>query len=90
MTATEAKYHKNCLKNLYNKFRIKRKKNSAVEKDLLSAIEDIYTQLSSLYVRKMLWIENQPVFTIAYTDDLKLSKIFVPFVKVCRRYALSI
>ena len=75
---------------MYNKFRIKRKKNAAVQKELLSAIEDIYTQLSSLYVRKMLWIENQPVFTIAYTDDLKLSKIFVPFVKVCRTYALSI
>ena len=26
MTATEAKYHKNCLKNMYNKFRVKRKK----------------------------------------------------------------
>ena len=25
-TATEAKYHKNCLKNMYNKFRVKRKK----------------------------------------------------------------
>ena len=39
---------------MYNKFRIKRKKNAAVQKELLSAIEDIYTQLSSLYVRKML------------------------------------
>ena len=90
MTATEAKYHKNFLKNMYNKFRVKRKKNAAVEKELLSTIEDIYTQLSILYVHKMLWIENQPVFTIAYTGDLKLSKNFVPFVRVCRRYALSI
>ena len=47
-------------------------KNAAVEEELLSTMEDIYTQCSSLCVHKMLWIANQPSFTIAYPDDLKL------------------
>ena len=72
MTATEAKYHKNYLRNMYNKFKDKQK-NAAVEKELLSTIECIYTQFSNLCVHKTLWFVNQPVFTIAYPDDLKLS-----------------
>ena len=35
--------HKNCLTNMYNKFKVKHKK-AAVEKELLSTIEGIYTQ----------------------------------------------
>ena len=70
MTAVEAKYHKNCLKNMYNKFI--NKKNTAVEKELLSTIEGIYTQFSNLCVQKKLLNANQPVFTIAYQNDLKL------------------
>ena len=75
MTATEVKYHKNCLTNMRNKFKVKQK-NAAVEKELLSTIEGIYTQFSNLCVHKMLWIANQPVFTIAYPDDLKLGQKF--------------
>ena len=71
MTAVEAKYHKNCLKNMYNKFKNK-KKIAAVEKELLSTIEGIYTQFSNLCVQKKLRNANQPVFTIAYQNDLKL------------------
>ena len=71
MTAVEGKYHKNCLKNMYNKFKNK-KKIAAVEKELLSTIEGIYTQFSNLCVQKKLRNANQPVFTIAYQNDLKL------------------
>ena len=53
MTATETKYHKNCLTNMYNKFKVKQK-NTAVERELLSTIEDIYTRFSNLCVHKML------------------------------------
>ena len=53
MTATEVKYHKNCLTNMRNKFKVKQK-NAAVEKELLSTIEGIYTQFSNLCVHKML------------------------------------
>ena len=72
MTATEAKYHKNCLTNMYNKFKVKQK-NAAVEKELLSTIEGIYTQFSKLCVHNMLWTVNQPIFTIVYLDDLELN-----------------
>ena len=71
MTAVEGKYHKNYLKNMYNKFKNK-KKIAAVEKELLSTIEGIYTQFSNLCVQKKLRNANQPVFTIAYQNDLKL------------------
>ena len=47
-------------------------KNAAVEKELLSTIEGIYKQFSNLSVHKMLRTGNQPFFTIAYPDDLKL------------------
>ena len=53
MTATEAKYHKNFLTNMYNKIKVEQK-NTAVEKELLSTIESIYTQFSNLCVHKML------------------------------------
>ena len=53
MTATEAKYHKNFLTNMYNKIKVEQK-NAAVEKELLSTIESIYTQFSNLCVHKML------------------------------------
>ena len=56
---------------MYNKFKVKHKK-SAVEEELLSTGEDIYTQFSNLRVLKVLCIANQSVFTVAYSDDLKL------------------
>ena len=56
---------------MYNKFKNK-KKIAAVEKELLSTIEGIYTQFSNLCVQKKLRNANQPVFTIAYQNDLKL------------------
>ena len=40
MTTTGAKYQKNCLTNMYNKFKAKQK-NAAVEKELLSTIKGI-------------------------------------------------
>ena len=49
-----------------------KKKIAAVEKELLSTIEGIYTQFSNLCVQKKLRNANQPVFTIAYQNDLKL------------------
>ena len=57
---------------MYNKFKVKQK-NAAVEKELLSTTEGIYTQFSKLCVHNMLWTVNQPVFTIVYLDDLKLN-----------------
>ena len=71
MTATETKYHKNCLTNMYNKFKVKQK-NTAVERELLSTIEDIYTRFSNSCVHKMLQITNPPVFSMAYPNDLIL------------------
>ena len=56
---------------MYNKFKDKHK-NAAVEEELLSTGEDIYTQFSNLRVLKVLCIANQSVFTVAYSDDLKL------------------
>ena len=50
-----------------------KQKNAAVQKELLSTIEGIYTQFSKLCVHNMLWTVNQPVFTIVYLDDLKLN-----------------
>ena len=56
---------------MYNKFKDKHK-TAAVEEELLSTGEDIYTQFSNLRVLKVLCIANQSVFTVAYSDDLKL------------------
>ena len=50
--AAETKYHKNRLTNMYNKFKVKQK-NAAVENELLSTIESIYTQFSNLRVHNM-------------------------------------
>ena len=52
MTAIKAKYPKNCLTNIYNKFKVKQK-SAVFEKELLSTIEGIYTQFSNC-VHKML------------------------------------
>ena len=56
---------------MYNKFKVKHK-NTAVEEELWSTIKGIYAKISNLCVHKMLWIANQHVFMIAYSDDLKV------------------
>ena len=56
---------------MYNKFKVKHK-NTAVEEELWSTIKGIYAKISNLCVHKMLWIANQQVFMIAYSDDLKV------------------
>ena len=56
---------------MYNKFKVKHK-NVAVEEELLLTVEDIYPQFSNLRELKILCIANQSVFTVAYSDDLKL------------------
>ena len=58
MTTTGAKYQNSRLTHMYNKFKVKQKKNAAVKKELLSTIEGIYTQFWNLRVHKMLWIAN--------------------------------
>lgn len=60
MAATEANTAET-VSQICTKNQKSNRKNSAVERKLLSIIEVIYTQFSKLCAHKMLWIADQPV-----------------------------
>ena len=59
MTAAGTKYHKNRLTNMCNKFKVKQK-NAAVEKELLSTIENIYNNFQTYVFIKRFELQIRP------------------------------
>ena len=73
MPATEAKYHKKCLTDTFNKFKIEERKNQFKERELLTFIEELAMRDVIQYIKDTIAKDQEndtvPVFTQKMLTD---------------------